>query len=69
MNSSKNPSAQAPIARSTHEFSLALEAFAFLALIAALVYLFKTNSTALHWAQSYNPTGSFVLSTLVAALP
>jgi lactate permease len=69
VNSAKNPSAKAPIARSSHAFSLALEAFAFLALIAALIYLFKTNPAALHWAQGYNPTGSFVLSTLVAALP
>src|SRR5580692_7381532 len=48
---------------------LVLEGFAFVALIAAVIYLFKTNSAALHWAQGYNPTGSFVLSTLVAALP
>jgi lactate permease len=52
-----------------HAFPLALEAFAFLALTAALVYLFRTNPAAPHWAQGYNPTGSFVLSTLVAALP
>jgi lactate permease len=69
VNSSKNPPAQAPSARSSHAFSLALEAFAFLVLIAALVYLLKTNPAALHWAQGYNPTGSFILSTLVAALP
>ena len=56
-------------AASSRTAFLALEAFAFLALIAGLVYLFKTNPTALHWAQGYNPTGSFVLSTLVAALP
>ncbi|MGO8935335.1 MAG: hypothetical protein ACLQDA_16645, partial [Terracidiphilus sp.] len=69
MNSSINPSSQVPSARPSHPFSLALEAFAFLVLIAALIYLFKTNPATLHWAQGYNPTGSFVLSTLVAALP
>jgi lactate permease len=53
----------------SHAVPLTLEAFAFVALIAGAVFLFKTNSGALHWAQSYNPTGSFVLSTLVAALP
>jgi len=53
----------------SHAVPLALEAFAFVALIAAVLYLFKTNSAALHWAQGYNPTGSFLLSTLVAALP
>ncbi len=56
-------------AASSRTASLTLEASALLALIVGLVYLFKTNSPALHWAQSYNPTGSFVLSTLVAALP
>jgi lactate permease len=52
-----------------HAALLALEAIAFLALIAAIICLFKTNPAAIHWAQGYNPTGSFVLSTLVAALP
>lgn len=58
-----------PTAKTSHAASHFIEAFAFLALIAALVYLFKTNPASLHWAQGYNPTGSFVLSTLVAALP
>jgi lactate permease len=58
-----------PPAKPSHAASIFLEAFAFLALIAAVCYLFKTNPAALHWAQGYNPTGSFVLSTLVAALP
>ena len=61
------PSHQAP--SKSHAVPLALEAFAFVALVAAVVYLFKTNTVALHWAQGYNPTGSFLLSTLVAALP
>src|ERR1700722_8241115 len=61
------PSNQTPA--KSHAVPLALEAFALVALIAAVVYLFQTNSAALHWAQGYNPTGSFVLSTLVAALP
>src|SRR5580692_6447635 len=54
---------------SSHSASLALEAVLFLALISAIIYLFKTNPPAIHCAQGYNPTGSFVLSTLVAALP
>jgi lactate permease len=69
VNSAKDPSVQAPSAKPTHAASLFLEAFAFLVLIAALVYLFKTNPLSLHWAQGYNPTGRSVLSTLVAALP
>jgi len=61
------PSNQTP--SKSHAVPIAIEAFAFVALIAAVFYLFKTNSAALHWAQGYNPTGSFVLSTFVAALP
>ena len=50
-------------------FSFALEAAAALALIFAVIYLFHTNSAAVHWSQGYNPTGLWQLSTLVAALP
>ncbi len=53
----------------SHAASLILEAFAFLALILSLVYLFKTNPAALHWAQGYDPTGHWVVSTLIAAFP
>lgn len=69
MNSETNPSVKSPSAKPSHAASIFLEAFVFLALIAAIIYLFKTNPAAIHWAQGYNPTGSFVLSTLVAALP
>ena len=58
-----------PIPAKPHALSFALEALAFLALVAAAIYLFKTNPASLHWPQGYNPTGSFLLSTLVAALP
>ena len=61
------PSNQMPT--KSHAISLIFEVIAFLALIAAVIDLFKTNSAALHWAQGYNPTGNFILSTLVAALP
>ncbi len=65
----KNPVDQAPGAKPSHSTSLVLEAAIFFALIAGLIVLFKTNPAALHWAQGYNPTGHWVLSTLVAALP
>jgi hypothetical protein len=39
---------------------LFVEAFAFLTLIAGVIYLFKTNPSGLHWTQGYNPTGSFL---------
>jgi lactate permease len=56
-------------AKPLHTLPLALEASAFLALIAGLIYLFKTNPAALHWAQGYNPTGHWILSTFIAAVP
>ncbi len=49
--------------------SLALEAVIALALICGVVYLFKTNPAAGRWQQGYNPTGQWILSTLIAALP
>jgi lactate permease len=38
-------------------------------LIVSAVYLFKTNPTSGSWAQSYDPTGHWWLSTAIAALP
>jgi lactate permease len=69
VKSTQKPSEPSSSGKPSHALSLTLEAFAFLALIAAVIYLFKTNPATLHWTQGYNPTGSFVLSTLIAALP
>ena len=69
MKSTPKPSEQISSEKPSRALSLTLEAIAFLALIAGVIYLFKTNPTSLHWTQGYNPTGSFLLSTLVAALP
>jgi len=66
---SSPPEPSRPVPAKSHLLSFAFEAFVFLALIAAVVYLFRTNPSTLHWTQGYNPTGSFLLSTLVAALP
>jgi lactate permease len=63
------PTPHHPAPAKSHALSLILEALAFLALISGVIYLFKTNPASLHWTQGYNPTGSFLLSTLVAALP
>ncbi len=63
---------QAPLAsahKSPSVFSLTLEAAAALGLLIALVYLFKTNPPTGRWLQGYDPTGHWVLSTLIAALP
>lgn len=52
-----------------HTAARTLELAIFVSLVAGIVYLLKTNSVSLHWAQAYNPTGSAVLSTSIAALP
>ncbi|HVN93735.1 MAG TPA: L-lactate permease [Terracidiphilus sp.] len=69
MSSPQTPVAQPSPAKSSHSLAFVLEALAFLAVIAAIVYLLHTNSSTAHWTQGYNPTGSFLISTLVAALP
>ncbi|MGB7264473.1 MAG: L-lactate permease [Terracidiphilus sp.] len=68
-SASPAPSPSTPASHRPRTLSLALETAAFLALIAALIYLFKTNSASGRWQQGYNPTGFWQLSTLVAALP
>jgi lactate permease len=40
-----------------------------LAAVLAAVYLLRTNSAHGQWAQGYNPTGRWILSTALAALP
>ncbi|MGA3034559.1 MAG: L-lactate permease [Terracidiphilus sp.] len=61
--------ANAPTHSSSSTISSIAEASAALALLATLVYLFKTNPTSGHWQQGYDPTGHWILSTLIAALP
>jgi lactate permease len=48
---------------------LAPYAVGIVAVVAGLVYLLKTNPTAGAWAQVYDPTGHWQLSTIIAALP
>jgi lactate permease len=55
----KNPSAA----------SLILFGATTLAVIAAVAWLLATNQQRASWAQSYNPTGTWQLSTAIAALP
>src|ERR1035438_10607583 len=38
-------------------------------LICGAIYLFRTNPAAGTWAQGYDPTGHWWLSTILAALP
>jgi lactate permease len=64
--STKSP---APAAHPSSLAALTLEAVGFLALLLGVVWLFSTNSAGAHWAQGYNPTGFWQVSTLIAALP
>ena len=64
-----SPNPPAPAAKPRHALSFALEAALFLAVVFGLIYLFETNSSTANWAQGYNPTSHWQLSTLVAALP
>jgi lactate permease len=63
----------APAAPASHKSPSALavtfEALIALAILIAIIYLFKTNPAGGRWEQGYNPTGHWILSTLIAALP
>jgi lactate permease len=64
-----NPPAPAPAHKGPSTFSLGLEALAAAALLIAIIYLFATNRAGGHWSQGYDPTGHWILSTAIAALP
>src|SRR3984885_13213947 len=64
-----NPSAPATTHKTPSTLSVTVETVAALALLIAVVYLFKTNPAAGKWQQGYDPTGHWILSTAVAALP
>ena len=59
---------QAPGSKSTLASSLVFITILVL-LAAATIWLFKTNPAAGTWAQGYNPTGHWWISTIFAALP
>jgi lactate permease len=67
------PSQSSPAARPTptHPSSASLISFcaATLAVIIAIAWLLATNQQSDKWAQSYNPIGTWQLSTAIAALP
>ena len=64
-----NPPAPATTHKSPSALPLTLEALAALALFIAIIYLFATNPAAGRWQQGYDPTGNWILSTVIAALP
>ena len=55
--------------KSPSVLSIVVEAIAALALLAAVVYLFATNPASARWRQGYDPTGHWMVSTIIAALP
>ncbi len=67
--SSAGDPAKAPEKKPAAASSGVLMAGGILALLAAAVYLLRTNPTSGLWAQGYDPTGHWQLSTLLAALP
>ena len=67
--SSAGDPAQAPGNKPGTATSGVLMAVGILVLLAAAAYLFLTNPSAGLWAQRYDPTGHWQLSTLFAALP
>jgi lactate permease len=61
--------ASAPAHKPASSFSNLSMAAVSLVLIAGAVYLFRTNPATGKWAQVYDPTGHWWLSTMLAALP
>jgi lactate permease len=49
--------------------SLALFSLVILAVVLATLYLLRTNPAHGHWEQGYDPTGRWIFSTAIAALP
>jgi lactate permease len=66
---SEGRSPHAPAHKQDSAFSLGFFAAIILAVIFGLTYLFKTNPASGMWAQGYDPTSHWWLSTLIAALP
>ncbi|MGD0734058.1 MAG: L-lactate permease [Terracidiphilus sp.] len=58
-----------PVHKPASRLSNLLMALGALFLIAGAIYLFRTNPATGSWAQVYDPTGRWWLSTMLAALP
>jgi lactate permease len=67
-SSSTSPSAPGPAAKSGPATSFAFIA-ALILVVAAAIYLFKTNPATGLWSQGYDPMGRWWFSTMFAALP
>jgi len=69
INSSSQPSRPAPANNAASASSIILIVLAALALVIGAIYLLRTNPSSGTWPQSYDPTGKWWLSTIVASLP
>jgi len=69
MSSPSSPTARPAHPQKPSAASLILFSAATLAAVAAVAWLLSTNHSAANWAQGYNPTGTWQLSTAIAALP
>jgi lactate permease len=66
---SNRRSTRGPAHKAESASSLAVFAGGVLLVMAGVAYLFKTNPAAGKWAQDYDPTGRWWVSTAIAALP
>jgi lactate permease len=66
---SEERSTRVPAHKQDSGFSLGIFAAGILAVLIGIIYLFKTNPAVGRWAQGYDPTGKWWLSTAIAALP
>ena len=62
-------SPRAPKQKPATPWSVSRDVLITLALVLATVYLLKTNTGVARWAQIYDPTGRWWLSTIIAGLP
>ena len=62
-------SPRAPKQKPATPWSVSRDVLIALALVLATVYLLKTNTGVAKWAQIYDPTGRWWLSTIIAGLP
>jgi lactate permease len=69
IRSSASNTAPKPASKTASNVSIVAMGVVVLVLILGAVYLFKTNPATGNWAQVYDPTGSWWLSTMLAALP
>ncbi len=68
-HSSASQSVPTPGPKPASTFSIVSIVVGFLFFVAAAIFLIKTNPATGKWAQSYDPTGTWWLSTILAALP